>query len=113
MSDGDINELIEQLNSIRVEREEAVRIIGRTNRQEAQIISNLQALQRTRRRRETADANVNQAPNECRIEQLVEITNRLRDKFGTTGEVISVGHTRVEIRNATTRKKYSRAHWNL
>ena len=116
MSDGDINELIEQLNSIRVEREEAVRIIGRTNRQEAQIISDLQALQRTRRRRETTDANANHEPirsNEFRIGQLVEITNRLRDEFGITGVVTSVGHTRVELKNSTTERKYSRAHWNL
>lgn len=116
MSDGDINELIEQLSSIRIEREKAVRVISRTNRQEAQVISDLQALQLTRRRRGTdanANANANQPPNEFRIGQLVRITNRLRNEFGTTGVVTSVGHTRVEVKNSATGKKYSRAHWNL
>ena len=114
MSDGDINELIEQLSSIRIEREKAVRVISRTNRQEAQVISDLQALQLTRRRRGTnANANANQPPNEFRIGQLVRITNSLRNEFGTTGVVTSVGHTRVEVKNSATGKKYSRAHWNL
>ena len=113
MTNGDINRLIEQLNNIRVEREEAVRIIGQTDRQEAEIIANLQALQQTRRRRKPTNVNANHAPNDFCIGQIVEITNRLRDKCGTTGEVISIGHTKIEIRNTTTRNKYSRAYWNL
>ena len=103
---GNINQLIEQLNNIRVERKEAVRIIGQTDRQEAEIITKW-------RRREVTDVNAYHASNDFCIGQIVEITNRLRDEFGTTGEVISVGCTKVEIRNTTTRRKYSRAHWNL
>ena len=48
-----------------------------------------------------------------KIGQLLRITNRLRNEFGTTGKVIRVGDPFVTIRNVESNRKYTRAWFNL
>ena len=47
------------------------------------------------------------------IDDNARITNRLRNKHIITGVVTHVGARIVTIRNATSRRIYSRAWWNL
>ena len=47
------------------------------------------------------------------IGQLLRITNRLRNEFRTTGKVIRVGELLVTICNVATKRKYTRAWFNL
>ena len=119
MTDNEIDCLIEQLNSVRIAREAAVRVIGQSDRQEAAIVRRIQNIRAQASRTTTDNARPGVAianaarHNNLRRGQIVRITNRLRDEYNITGEVISTTRRIVVIRNELTGNRYSRAWWNL
>ena len=111
MIDAELDELINELTRLRIHRVESTaalqRIIEDTGRREARLIQRIQ-----RARAAPAKGEVPRpATNSLSIGDTVRITNRLRDKLGTTGVVIHVGPRMVTLRNNS--KTYKRAWWNL
>ena len=116
MTDNEIDCLIERLNSVRIAREAAVRVIGQSDRQEAVIVRRIQTI-RARTSRDNAIPGVAIANvarhNNLKVGQIVRITNRLRDEYNISGIVTNTNRRIVEIRNQLTGNRYSRAWWNL
>ena len=108
--------LIDQLNSIRLTREAAVRVIGQSDCQEAAIVRRIQSIRMERpienARAGEAISNTNRH-NNLRVGHIVRITNRLRDKHNSIGKVSHISRGIVEIRNQLTEIRYLRVWWNL
>ena len=122
MRNDDIDDLTEQLRRVRINRDQTVRRIARAI-EETRVEENTILLQIREARAATAAAakavanNNNNSLQHDRgniftIGDTVEITNHLRDEFGTVGTVTAPGRKFVEIRTSTGRY-YTKAFWNI
>ena len=114
-----MDKLVQQLNKLRLEREEAARVYQRSveasNQREQEIINQIQSRRQTRTEDAQFDRNLrNNKANPLRVGDFVRITNRyVHDEYGTTGDVISASRRMVEIKNRETGRRFTRAWWNL
>ena len=111
-----MDELVEELNRLRINRDEAARAYQRTvdesSRQERTILASI----RQRERQETQfQFNIrNNRRNPIRVGDPVRITNDYRlDEQGIVGKVTHVTNRMVELRCAKSNKRCSRAWWNV
>ena len=118
MRNNDIAKLTEQLNQVRISRDRAVQRILETVKRARVTEIALLTIIRTRRvniivataaaNGYTMDAERFRRGNIPIIGDTVKIVNNLRDELGTVGVVTASGRKFEEIRNATTRKRYTR-----
>ena len=137
-TDEDVNDLVEQLEKLRVEREETNRVyhraIRQSNEKEKDLIDRIhhqsnkdannknsgkpKAAQR-RKLGQTDDEQFKQnlyrnKKNHIICGDIVRITNHYRpNEYGYEGTVDYVGRTMVEFYHRPTKAIYSRAWWNL
>ena len=108
MSIEEIDNITKQLSQIRIRRENAIRALETANEQESCLLRRLQRVRSV--------ARPNKENNPHKIGDIVRITNKLRDEFGTISVVTSwiTSHSRlIDIKNTTTNIKYTRAWLNL
>ena len=112
-----MDELVRELENLRVERDEATRsyqrTVERTNERERHLLQQIQ--RETRRESQTPERQFrnnirNNRQNPIKRGDVVKITNYHRQQeHGVVGEVIQVTNKMVELRNAETWKEYTRA----
>ena len=107
-----MDELIQELNRLRIARNEASRdywhTINETSRRERTLLAAIQQRQR-------ADQQIrnNTRRNPIRVGDIVRITNDYQHGEGITGRVSYVTRKMVELHCLRTRKFYKRAWWNM
>ena len=104
MSDDEIEQLTQQFESVRIQRQATIEALERVNQAESNLISQIRAAMRRNPARQR---------NPHRIGDYVRITNHLRNEHGITGVVVSSPARLVTIRNERTRREYTRGWWNL
>lgn len=104
MTDDEIDRLARQLERVRLQREEALRVVERSDNTERELLNRIQTARRN---------NPSSRQNPLRVGDVVRITNTLRNEHGIIGTVESSPARLVTIRNANTRRTYTRGWWNL
>ena len=106
MLNQDIDALTERLANIRLERARAIERLEKANEAE---IETLKSLEEAKAKAATNKRGV------CSLVKgdIVRITNRLRDEYGTVGMVRTIRNRQVTIRNSGTGIDYHRAWFNL
>ena len=106
MLNQDIDALTERLASIRLERAKAIERLEKVNEAE---IETLKSLEEAKTKAGTSKRGV------CSFVEgdIVRITNRLRNEYGTVGMVRTIRNRQVTIRNSGTGIDYHRAWFNL
>ena len=106
----DINNIIAELDALRLEHQEAIRQLVRdAEAREARLLQQIQRAQAAAARR----TQNNDLANPFSIGDTLRITNRLRNEQGINGVITHSGPRMVTIRNTRSRKNYTRAWWNL
>ena len=113
MSNREVNELAKALAKIRLDREQLIRALDNTNKQESRVLKKLVKSQTAAAAAAAAIAKYPKDKNPYKKGDLLQIANSLRRELGITGVVIRSGATFVTIRNTDTGKSYTRAWWNL
>ena len=111
-----MDELIQELNRLRITRDEASRAyrrtIDETSRRERTLLAAIQ--QRQRAHQTDRDTSNNNRRNPICVGDIVQITNDYKhDERGVTGRVSHVTRRMVELHCLRTRKFYKRAWWNV
>ena len=105
------DDLIEQLNNIRIEREEANRSFQQTMEITNVIERNL--LIRIRARQThlqlSNDDTLNNRPNHLQVGDTVRITNYYNGNYGTVGVIIQIRGHMVHINKIDTEETHTRA----
>ena len=113
------DDLIKQLNNIRIEREEATRNFQRTLEITNTIERNLLVRLRVRQthqqlsNQETQNNLRNNRRNHLQVGDTVRITNTYKDSYGTVGIITKIRGRMVDIKNNNAQEKHTRAWWNL
>ena len=103
----DMNNIITELDTLRLEHQETIQQLIRDNdAHEAHLIKQIRLKRATSARREYRSNN---SEILFVIGENLRITNRLRNKQGITGGVISSGLCMVMIGNTRTRNIHTRA----
>ena len=104
MLNHDVDALTKQLENIRIEQANAIENLKKINEAEIDTLKEIvEAQAKTRKRKDCPFV----------VGDILRITNRLRQEYGTVGMVTKVCNTRVTIRNSGTGNDYQRAWWNL
>ena len=106
MLNHDIDALTERLANIRLERVKAIERLEKVNEAE---IETLKSLEEAKAKAEASKRGV------CSFVEgdIIRITNRLRNEYGTVGMVRIICNRQVTIRNSGIRIDYQRAWFNL
>ena len=113
------DDLIEQLDNLLIEREEATRNFQRTLEITNTIERNLLVRLRVRQthqqlsNQETQDNLRNNRWNLLQVGDNVRITNTYKYSYGTVGIITKIRGRMVDIKNNNTQEKHTRAWWNL
>ena len=109
------DDLIEQLNNIRIEREEANRSFQQTmeitNVIERNLLIRIRAWQTHLQL--SNDDTLNNRPNHLQVGDTVRITNYYNGNYGTVGVIIQIRGHMVDINKIDTEETHTRAWWNL
>ena len=111
-----MDDLVEELNRLRIDRDAAARAHQRTvdgsNRREREILATI--IQRERQNTQF-NANIrNNRRNPIRVGDTVRITNNYKlDEQGIVGKVTHTTRRMVDLRCVDTQKHCSRAWWNV
>ena len=109
------DDLVEQLNSIRVEKGETTMSFQRTMEVTNIIERNL--LIRIRARQThlqlSNDDILNNRPNHLQVGDTVRITNCYNDNYGTVGVITQIHGRMVDIKKFDTEETHTRAWWNI
>ena len=115
MRNDDIDELTEQLRTVRINRDREItrlaRSIDEARVEEGNLLRRIQLARVTQRARNNA-ANNYDIGNVFSLGDTLVITNDLRNERGTVGVVITSGRRFVEIRTERG-VVHKRAYWNL
>ena len=113
------NDLIEQLNNLRIEREQATRNFQRNLEITNSIEQNLLVSRRARQthqqlsNQETQDNLWDNRRNHLQASDTVCITNTYKDSYGTVGIITKIRGRMVYIKNNNTQEIHTRAWWSL
>ena len=105
-----MDELIDQLHQLHLDRAEAARAHDRALEEYRDRERNL--VREISLQRAAVAAAAQQHTHRFQLGQRVRITNTLRDEFNTEGTVTRVSRRMIHLRDDRGRN-YSRAHWNL
>ena len=116
-----MDDLTRQLDALRIERADNAaehhRFQRASNQQEIVILAEITATRQLEQRRtqhvETNSNRRNNRNNPLRVSEVVRITNAYKDAYGVCGKITYIGGRMVDIRCVETRKKHTRAWWNL
>ena len=112
MINQDVDNLIEALAGLRLHRETTLRLLGDINQREFEVFEDL-VVARTITAAASTEPKIKANTFPHAIGDKVTIGNHLRNEFGIKGIVTRSGARLVTIRNAESRKTYTRAWWNL
>ena len=123
MRNHDIDKLTEQLRTVQIGRQQALRRVQEADTQEGLLLQRLREAQEAESRRAARLAtsrshrlgrtnNRHALENKFVIGEPLEITNNLRGERGTRGVVVSAGRRFVEILTDSG-VLHKRAYWNL
>ena len=108
MPSNEIESLTRQLSLIRIRRERAIQEVEAASAQETLLLRQIHDVRSATT--PTKHHNTHRHGNKVRI------INKLRDKFGIVGVVLSNSNAKsrfVNIREPSSNKRYTRAWWNL
>ena len=111
-----MDELIQELNSLRIDREETTReyqdAIQANGRREREVLASIR--QHRERTAQVQPNNRGRQRNPFKVGDVVRITNEYKlDELGTVGRITHVTNRMVSLRHPGARKVYSRAWWNV
>ena len=113
-----MDELIQQLNELRIERENTSReyqsALSVSDRREREILASIRSANEQQQR--AADqTNNNLRNNRCnhlRVGETVRITNNHKGKYGSVGKITRISGRMVDIKDSNN-NNHTRAWWNL
>ena len=116
VSNNSIDDLIRELEELRIQSERLIREIERTvrenRRREARLEQRIERARTAFNRGNRPNNHANNRVNPFAVGDTVRITNYLRNDRGTTGIVVSSTARMVTLRTDESRL-YTRAHWNI